>query len=90
MQGNNPCQDNDRNGRDAAGKLQVSECKVFRGHGQGDAGYGNMPAYGLGLAGKLVPAAGRKNTAKGRLKQSQGEDAPIDTAGVEKVEEAAA
>ena len=58
--------------------------------GQYEAVYGNMPAYGLGLAGKLVPAAGRKNTAKGRLKQSQGEDAPIDTAGVEKVEEAAA
>ncbi len=47
-----------------------------------------MPAYGLGLAGKLVLAAGQRITAKGRLKQRQGEDAPIGAARVEKVKEA--
>ena len=58
--------------------------------GQYESFYGNMPAYGLGRAGRLVPAIGRKNTAKGRLNQSQGEDAPLDTAGVEKRKEVTA
>src|SRR5206468_313720 len=35
--------------------------------GQYEAIYNNMPAYGLGKAGKLVPAAGRRATAPGRL-----------------------
>ena len=29
--------------------------------------YNNMPPYGLGVAGRLVPAQGRRMTAKGRL-----------------------
>ncbi len=29
--------------------------------------YANMPPYGLGVAGRLVPAQGRRMTAKGRL-----------------------
>lgn len=32
--------------------------------------YGNMPAYGLGQAGKLVEAAGPNRTARGRLKKN--------------------
>jgi hypothetical protein len=35
--------------------------------GQYEAVYGNMPAYGLGAAGRLVPAANRRETARGRL-----------------------
>lgn len=32
-----------------------------------EAVYGNMPAFGLGQVGKLVPAAGYLDTARGRL-----------------------
>ena len=35
--------------------------------GQYETIYNNMPPYGLGLAGKIVPAVGRKAAAKGRL-----------------------
>ena len=31
--------------------------------------YGNMPAYGMGRAGKLVEAAGPRRSARGRLRQ---------------------
>ena len=31
--------------------------------------YGNMPAYGLGLAANLVPAEGPRRSARGRLRQ---------------------
>jgi hypothetical protein len=41
--------------------------------GQYEAIYNNMPAYGLGKAGNLVPAAGYRNTAAGRL---SGEEQP--------------
>ena len=37
------------------------------GPGQYEAIYNNMPAYGLGKAGKLVSAAGYRNTARGRM-----------------------
>ena len=37
------------------------------GPGQHESIYVNMPPYGLGRAGQLVPAAGQKTTAKGRL-----------------------
>lgn len=53
------------------------------GHSSGDVGiwhemyriqpgcfealYGNMPAFGLGQVGKLVPAAGYRDTARGRM-----------------------
>ena len=32
--------------------------------------YGNMPAFGLGAAGRLVPATGRRDTARGRLEDT--------------------
>lgn len=35
--------------------------------GQYESVYNGMPAFGLGAAGKLVPATGNKETAKGRL-----------------------
>ena len=35
--------------------------------GQYEAVYGNMPAYGLGVAGRLVPAISHRETARGRL-----------------------
>ncbi len=35
--------------------------------GQSESIYVNMPPYGLGRAGQLVPAQGRKSSAKGRL-----------------------
>ena len=49
--------------------------------GQYEAIYHNMPAYGLGLASRLVPAAGRYATAAGRLGVRDGDDAPVDLAG---------
>lgn len=45
--------------------------------GQYEAIYGNMPACGLGRAGHLIEAAGRKRSAKGRLQQTQGDDQPV-------------
>jgi len=33
-----------------------------------------MPAFGLGLAGRLVPAQGRKTSAKGRLGMADNDD----------------
>jgi hypothetical protein len=44
--------------------------------GQYEAIYNNMPRYGLGLAGALVPSAGRMNTAKSRLGDGDGTDHP--------------
>ena len=38
--------------------------------------YGNMPAYGLGLAGELFEAKGRRGSARGRLKQTDNKDLP--------------
>ncbi|MEO8540942.1 MAG: DUF4188 domain-containing protein [bacterium] len=35
--------------------------------GEYESVYNNMPAYGLGKAGKLVPAAGYRTTAAGRI-----------------------
>ena len=42
--------------------------------GQYECLYNNMPAYGLGLAGALVPAQGAQRSARGRLKRSDGSD----------------
>ena len=53
-----------------------------------EAIYNNMPVYGLGAAGQLVPATGRLETAAGRLGKSQNSQngttpAPIkDTPGI--------
>jgi hypothetical protein len=38
--------------------------------GQYEAMYGNMPAFGLGKVGRLVPASGRKESARGRMEES--------------------
>jgi hypothetical protein len=35
--------------------------------GEHESAYNNMPPFGLGIAGRLVPAQGRKASAKGRL-----------------------
>jgi hypothetical protein len=45
--------------------------------GQYEAVYNNMPEFGLAKAGGWVPAAGKQNTAKGRLQLSDGSDEPV-------------
>ena len=45
--------------------------------GQYEAVYNNMPEFGLAKAGEWVPAAGKQNTAKGRLQLSDGSDEPV-------------
>jgi hypothetical protein len=48
-------------------------CKIKPG--QYEAVYSGMPAYGLGKVGKLIPASGRKDTARGRIQdQEQGQE----------------
>jgi hypothetical protein len=49
--------------------------------GQYEAIYNNMPAYGLGKAGKLVPAAGYRTTAAGRLSGSEAGAAAVSPEG---------
>lgn len=44
--------------------------------GEYEAIYGNMPARGLGVAGRLEPATGVKATALGRLGRGPGADHP--------------
>jgi hypothetical protein len=39
--------------------------------------YANMPAFGLGLAGKLIPAKGHRNVARERLKEKRTEAVPV-------------
>lgn len=39
--------------------------------------YNNMPRWGLGLAGNVVPAEGSRKSAKGRLRQSDGSDVAV-------------
>ena len=41
-----------------------------------EAIYNNMPEFGLASAGGWVPASSQKSTARGRLGQSDGSDAP--------------
>ena len=41
--------------------------------------YGNMPAFGLGRAGRLVPARGARAEAGGRLNARTDADAPAET-----------
>lgn len=48
--------------------------------GEYEAIYNNMPPHGLGKAGKLVPAAGYRATAKGRLTREE-ESAPVSPEG---------
>lgn len=49
--------------------------------GQYEAIYGAMPAFGLGKVGKLVPAKGRRDSARGRLKLDEpaAEAEPVST-----------
>lgn len=42
-----------------------------------EAIYVNMPEYGLGDAGELVPASGTDETAAGRIGRTDGRDAPV-------------
>ena len=44
--------------------------------GDFEAVYNNMPVAGLGQAGRLIPAKGRKMSARGRLGKSDGTDLP--------------
>jgi hypothetical protein len=46
--------------------------------GEYEAVYNNMPPFGLGEVGELVPATGRRETAGGRLGRTDGDDAPVD------------
>lgn len=48
--------------------------------GEYEAIYGNMPEFGLAKAGGWIPANDQAKTAKGRLKQTAGDDAPIELA----------
>ena len=45
--------------------------------GEYEAIYNNMPEYGLAKAGGWIPASGKQYTAKGRLGQTDGSDAPV-------------
>jgi hypothetical protein len=42
--------------------------------GDQESVYNNMPPFGLGIAGRLVPAQGRKASAKGRLGLADNDD----------------
>jgi hypothetical protein len=44
--------------------------------GEYEAIYSGMPRQGLGKAGKLVPATGRKESARGRISQDASPDTP--------------
>lgn len=46
------------------------------GPGRYENVYVNMPAFGLGRAGALQPAAGGRQSASGRLRATAGEDPP--------------
>lgn len=39
--------------------------------------YNNMPRFGLAVAGALIPADGARKSAKGRLRQANGSDQPV-------------
>ncbi|HMO54323.1 MAG TPA: DUF4188 domain-containing protein [Tepidiformaceae bacterium] len=49
--------------------------------GEHESVYNNMPAYGLGLAGALVPASGHRRTAAGRLTGQEAGDSPVPVEG---------
>lgn len=48
--------------------------------GEYEAVYNNMPPHGLGKAGKLVPATGTRNTARGRI-SGEVDAPPVDIEG---------
>ncbi|MGH7859705.1 MAG: monooxygenase family protein [Candidatus Binatia bacterium] len=41
------------------------------GPGRYEAVYGNMPPFGLGAVGRLVPATDRRDTSRGRLESTE-------------------
>lgn len=52
--------------------------------GEYEAIYNNMPEFGLAKAGGWIPAKGKYATAKGRLKQTDGNDSPFAEEGYER------
>lgn len=44
--------------------------------GQYEAIYSGMPAFGLGKIGRLVPATGQRESARGRIGAATGASAP--------------
>jgi hypothetical protein len=46
--------------------------------------YNNMPAFGLARVATAVPAEGSRHTARGRLGETSGDDAPIAVDGTER------
>jgi hypothetical protein len=52
--------------------------------GEYECVYNNMPLMGLAKAGRYVDAVGKLTSAKGRVGQSDGSDAPIDPQGNER------
>jgi hypothetical protein len=48
------------------------------GDGAHESVYNNMPLFGLAAAGASVPAEGSRKSAKGRLRQSDGTDFPLE------------
>lgn len=53
--------------------------------GEYETTYRNMPLKGLGKAGEVLPASGRRRTAAGRLGWSEGDDVSYGEEGVESV-----
>lgn len=51
--------------------------------GEYEAIYNNMPLFGLGKIGQQLDATGARTTARGRLGQNDGQDAPVSPAGEE-------
>ena len=56
-----------QNARRAAGAVGIWHETYRVAAGQYEALYVDMPAHGLGTAGRLVPASGRRETAAGRM-----------------------
>ncbi len=59
----------------SGGRRQWRETYLVKA-GEYETLYANMPPYGLGAAGRLVPAKGRMPSAAGRVGRSDGSDRP--------------
>jgi hypothetical protein len=55
--------------------------------GEYETVYDDVPAYGLGEVGDLVPAAGSRRSAAGRLGRTDGTDVAADESGVTPVDD---
>lgn len=53
--------------------------------GEYEAVYNNMPPFGLGKVGELVPASGRYNSAAGRFGRSDATSTPLDAGSPEPI-----